>query len=172
MTRFASRTYNEKPMGGNGSKSAGRGLRTARKKEREVCGLPPGSAAPPAVPKSILIIDDDSTTRHIVRHFLEKEGFGVLSAGDGEEGLRLAGSAPQALILLDLMLPSMSGFQVLARIKQDAALAHVPVFVISSLIQEDVIMKALALGAVDYITKPFSPIVLVAKIKILLAGHP
>jgi len=126
---------------------------------------------PPAVEKSILIIEDDQTTQHIIRHFLEKDGFAVASAGDAEEGLRQARDNPPALILLDLMLPGMSGFQVLSRLKQDAALAPIPVCIISSLIQEDNIMKALTSGAVDYITKPFSPIVLVTKIKLLLTGR-
>jgi DNA-binding response OmpR family regulator len=152
-------------------KSVGRGLRASRKKEGNSRALAPGLDGTPAVPKSILIIEDDTTTEHIIRHFLEKDGFAVLSAGDAENGLRLAGAASPALILLDLMLPDMSGFQVLSRLKQDPALARVPVFVVSSLIQEDVIMRALTSGAADYFTKPFSPIVLVAKIKMLLADR-
>jgi two-component system phosphate regulon response regulator PhoB len=128
----------------------------------------PDRAVPPAAGKSILIIEDDQTTQNIIRHFLEKNGFAVASAGDAEEGLRQARDKPPALIILDLMLPGMSGFQVLSRLKQDAALAPIPVVILSSLTQEDDIMKALTSGAADYITKPLSPIVLVTKIKLLL----
>jgi DNA-binding response OmpR family regulator len=118
----------------------------------------------------VLIIEDDQTTQHIIRHFLEKDGFDVDSAGDAHEGLRQARDKPPALILLDLMLPGMSGFQVLSLLKEEASLASIPVIIISSLTQEDNILKALASGAVDYITKPLSPIVLVAKIKRLLSA--
>ncbi len=90
------------------------------------------------------------------------------SAEDPQEGLRRAREKPPSLIVLDLMLPGMSGFMVLACLKQEAACASVPVIVISSLTQEDNILKALASGAVDYMTKPLSPVVLVAKIKRLL----
>lgn len=131
----------------------------------------PGPAVSTAPGKSILIIEDDQTTQHIIRHFLEKDGFSVASAGDAEEGLRLAKNNPPSLVLLDLMLPGMSGFQILSRLKQDADLASIPVVIISSLIQEDSIMKALTSGAIDYVTKPISPVVLVTKIKLLLTGR-
>ena len=167
-------------MGGINSKSSSPGSRSPRKKKQvpnaplsdgRSVTLESGQAILPPVPKTILIIEDDQTTQHIIRHFLEKDGFIVASAGDAEEGLQQARNKPPSLILLDLMLPGMSGFQVLSHLKQDAALAPIPVFIISSLIQEDNIMKALTSGAVDYITKPFSPLVLVAKIKLLLTGR-
>jgi DNA-binding response OmpR family regulator len=167
-------------MGGISSKPNGPGSRAPRKKKGDTIGPSPDGrsatpgpdrAVPPAAGKSILIIEDDQTTQHIIRHFLEKNGFAVASAGDAEEGLRQARNKPPALILLDLMLPGMSGFQVLSRLKQDAALAPIPVVIISSLTQEDNVIKALTAGAVDYITKPLSPIVLVTKIKLLLTGR-
>jgi DNA-binding response OmpR family regulator len=131
----------------------------------------PDRAIRAAVRKTVLVIEDDRTSQNIIRHFLEKNGFDVTSAGDAEEGLRQARFLPPALILLDLMLPGMSGFQVLSRLKQDAALASVPVVIMSSLSREDDITKALTSGAVDYVTKPLSPVVLMAKIKLLLAGR-
>jgi len=165
-------------MGDVSSKPNGPGSPVPQKKNGDTIGTSPDGrsatpgpdqAIPPAARKSILIIEDDRTTQNIIRHFLEKNGFAVASAGDAEEGLRQAREKPPALILLDLMLPGMSGFQVLSRLKQDAALAPIPVVILSSLTQEDDIMKALTSGAVDYITKPLSPSVLVTKIKLLLA---
>lgn len=130
----------------------------------------PGPDRPvqPAAGKSILVIEDDQTNQNIIRHFLEKDGFVVFSAENGEEGLRHARDKPPALILLDLMLPGISGFQVLSHLKQDDALAPIPVIILSSLTHEDDIMKALKSGAADYITKPLSPVVLMTKIKMLL----
>jgi len=162
------------------SKPNGPGSRVPQEKNGDIIGsspdgrstMPgPNRAVPPAAGKSILVIDDDQTNQNIIRHFLEKNGFAVASAGDGEEGLRQARDKPPALILLDLMLPGMSGFQVLSRLKQDAALAPIPVVILSSLTQEDDMMKALTSGAADYITKPLSPVVLMTKIKLLLAGR-
>lgn len=167
-------------MGDVSSKPNGPGSPVPQKKNGDEIGPSPDSrsatpgsdrAVPPASGKSILVIEDDQTTQNIIRHFLEKNGFAVVLAGDAEEGLRQAWDKPPALILLDLMLPGMSGFQVLSRLKQNAALAPIPVVIISSLTQEDDIMKALASGAVDYITKPLSPAVLVSKIKLLLTGR-
>lgn len=167
-------------MGGNGSKSKGTGLQAPFKKNGQSISpslndqsttLEPERTVPPAAGKTILVIEDDQTNQNIIRHFLEKNGFIVSSAGNGEEGLQQARDKPPALILLDLMLPGMSGFQVLSRLKQDAALANIPVIILSSLTQENDIMKALKSGATDYITKPLSPIVLTTKINLLLTGR-
>jgi DNA-binding response OmpR family regulator len=166
-------------MKGIRSKGAGSTSPPPRRKVKRAVSSPPdgpsattgpSQTAPSAARKSVLIIEDDQTTQHIIRHFLEKDGFDVDSAEDAHEGLRQARDKPPALILLDLMLPGMSGFQVLTLLKQEASLASIPVIIISSLTQEDNILKALASGAVDYITKPLSPIVLVAKIKRLLSA--
>lgn len=167
-------------MGGISSKPNGSDLGGPLKKNGDTIGSSPDVPSatpgpdrtdPPAAGKSILVIEDDQTSQNIIRHFLEKNGFAVISAGDAEEGLRQARDKPPDLILLDLMLPGMSGFQVLSRLKQDAALAPIPVIILSSLTQEDDIMKALTSGAADYITKPLSPIVLMTKIKLLLTGR-
>jgi CheY-like chemotaxis protein len=130
----------------------------------------PEPAAAPAAPRTILIIEDDRTTEHILRHFLEKEGYVVLSAEEAKEGLRLAEEKRPSLVLLDIMLPGMDGYHALSWMKRSPALAAIPVIILSSLTQEDNIMKGLTEGASDYLTKPFSPVIVVAKVNRILSG--
>lgn len=115
--------------------------------------------------KKILLIDDDPTTVKIISHFLQKENYAVSSALSGVEGLKRAFKENPALIILDIMMPDLNGFQFLSIYRKDGENAHVPVVIISSLAEEADVLKGLEIGAVDYITKPFSPQVLLAKIK-------
>jgi PAS domain S-box-containing protein len=99
----------------------------------------------------ILIIDNDPAIRELLSRFLQREGFAALCAASGEEGLRLARSSTPSAILLDVMMPQMDGWSVLASLKADPDLAEIPVIMIT-LVQDKPL--AYALGASDYLTKP------------------
>lgn len=114
----------------------------------------------------ILIVEDDEAIRDVVRYALESNGFkNVLTAADGEEGLRLALRERPSLILLDLMLPKTDGLEVCRRLKRDESVRDVPVIMLTAKSEESDIVLGLELGAVDYITKPFSTKVLVARVR-------
>lgn len=114
----------------------------------------------------ILIIEDDDAIRDIVRYALERNGFqNVLEAADGEEGLKIALRDRPALVLLDLMLPKVAGLEVCRRLKRSESLRDVPVIMLTAKSEESDIVLGLELGAVDYITKPFSTKVLVARVR-------
>jgi CheY-like chemotaxis protein len=120
---------------------------------------------PPKGEQKILVVDDDPTTVKIVTHFLEQENFAVSSSLSGVEGLKKAFRDFPDLIILDIMMPDLNGFQFLSIYREDGEGREIPVVVLSSLAEEADVLKGLDLGAVDYITKPFSPQVLVAKVK-------
>lgn len=114
----------------------------------------------------ILIIEDDDAIRDVVRYALESNGFkNILEAKDGDEGLALASRERPSLVLLDLMLPKTDGLEVCRRFKRDEAMRDVPVIMLTARSEENDIVLGLELGAVDYITKPFSTKVLVARVR-------
>lgn len=121
-------------------------------------------AGPADGKKKILIVEDDPISRRLLNHFLEKENYAVVNAANAEDGIRSLSQEKPDLILLDIMLPGVDGFQFLSRLKEDKDIPAPPVFIISSLAQESGIVKALQAGAMDYILKPFSPQVILAKI--------
>lgn len=113
----------------------------------------------------ILLVEDDVFLIKALTTKLSKEGIEVLQGKDGEEALVKIKEKPE-LILLDLMLPKKSGFEVLGEIKRDASLKDIPVIIMSNLGQEDDIKKGIALGAIDYLIKADIKIDdIVAKIK-------
>ncbi len=129
----------------------------------------PASAPSPAMgTKKILVVDDDPTTVKIITHFLKQEHYDVTSSLSGVEGLKKAFKEDPALIILDIMMPDLNGFQFLSLYKNDEEKAHIPVVILSSLAEEADVLKGLEIGATDYLTKPFSPQVLLAKIKKIL----
>lgn len=117
------------------------------------------------MPKRILIINHDPGTVRILRYFLEKEDYEVLASSNGPDGLRKAVEARPDAILLDILLSGMDGYQVLGRLKKNSRTARIPVFVMSVLAQEVDILKAIEGGAADYFTKPFSPHIIIAKVR-------
>lgn len=118
----------------------------------------------------ILIIEDDDFLRSLAVTKLEKEGFTVSMAANGQEGLSLVQSVMPDLLILDLMLPIMSGFDVLEKMKSDDATKHIKVIVFSNLGEESDIKKCLDMGANDYLVKAnFTLDELVEKIKGLVA---
>jgi len=114
--------------------------------------------------KTILFIEDEEDIFEIVRYNLEKEGFNVLSAISGEVGQSKVLSHKPDLILLDLMLPGISGLELCKRLKQDENTRDIPIIMVTAKSEDADIVTGLELGAEDYITKPFSPRVLVARV--------
>jgi DNA-binding response OmpR family regulator len=116
--------------------------------------------------KTILIIEDDKFLRRLMGQKLVQENYNVSEATDGEEGLKKVKEEKPDLILLDLILPGIDGFEVLSRIKSDPAISSIPIIILSNLDQKE---KGLKLGAVDYLIKAhFTPGEIVEKIKKIL----
>lgn len=114
----------------------------------------------------ILVIEDDEAIRDVVRFTLESNGFSqVLTAGDGARGLQIAQRELPSLILLDLMLPQLDGLSVCRELKRDETTRNIPVIMLTAKGEESDIVLGLELGACDYITKPFSNKVLVARVR-------
>lgn len=103
--------------------------------------------------KKILIVEDEKFLSNILKLKLEREGFVVLQAYDGAEGLQMIKAETPALVILDLVMPKMSGFELLERMSMDPQIAKVPVVVASNLGQESDIEKARRMGVVDYYVK-------------------
>lgn len=116
----------------------------------------------------ITIIEDEEDIRHLVCYNLEKEGYSVSSYESGERGLNGIKNDPPDLVLLDLMLPGIDGMEVCRRLKQDAATRDIPVIIISAKGEENDIITGLERGADDYLSKPFSPKILLARIRTIL----
>jgi len=103
--------------------------------------------------KTILFVEDEFTLQKTLGEVLTKEGYQVISALDGEIGLRMAKEKKPDLILLDLILPKMNGFEVLKKIKEDEAIKDIPIIVLTNLEGMEDIQKALELGAATYLVK-------------------
>ena len=118
--------------------------------------------------KQVLIVEDDKDIVELVRYNLEKEGFRVVAAGDGVTGLAQLRKSPPDLLLLDLMLPKLSGLEICKEVRRDQTLNRLPVLMLTARGDEADRVVGLELGADDYVTKPFSPRELVARVKALL----
>ena len=116
----------------------------------------------------VLAVEDEEDILELVRYNLEKEGYRVTGAVSGEEALRHARSQPPDLIVLDLMLPGMDGLTVCRELKQDAKTRDLPIIILTAKGEEADIVAGLELGADDYVTKPFSPRVLLARVRAVL----
>ena len=115
--------------------------------------------------KKILIIEDEKDIVELIAHYLEKDGFKTISASDGAKGLELVKEKSPDMVILDLMLPKIDGIEVCKRIKSDTKSASTPIIMLTAKGEETDRIIGLELGADDYITKPFSPRELVARIK-------
>lgn len=118
--------------------------------------------------KKILIVEDDKAIAEIERDFLEINGFETVIATDGIEGLKQASSGLYDLILLDLMLPGMDGYDICKKIR---GVINAPIIMVTARIEDVDKIRGLGLGADDYISKPFSPTELVARVKANLAQY-
>lgn len=113
----------------------------------------------------ILVVDDEERIIEVVKAYLEKEGYEVITAVNGEEAVRLFKEDTVHLVVLDLMLPKLSGEQVCTRLRE---ISHVPIIMLTAKVEEEDKLEGLAIGADDYLTKPFSARELVGRVKALL----
>ncbi len=120
----------------------------------------------------VLVIEDDEDIRELVRYNLARDRFTVIQAASGEEGIELALSQPPDVILLDLMLPGLDGAEVCKFLRNHAKTRQTPIIMMTAKSSEDDVVSGLNLGADDYITKPFSPRVLVARVRAALRRAP
>lgn len=118
--------------------------------------------------RTTLIVDDEAGILEICRDYLLRAGFRVLTATDGEAALRLARSEQPNLIVLDLMLPGIDGLDITRILRQDATTRPIPIIMLTARVEETDRLIGLELGADDYITKPFSPRELVARVRAVL----
>lgn len=118
--------------------------------------------------ETVLIIEDEKDIAELVKYNLEKEGYQVLHNGSGEGGLKQALSAPPDLIILDLMLPGTDGLTVCKSLRNNDKTCNIPIIMLTAKSEETDIVTGLEVGADDYMTKPFSPRVLVARVRALL----
>lgn len=120
------------------------------------------------VKERILLVDDEEDILNLMKYNLEKDGFKVDGAVSGEAALRMARENTPDLILLDLMLPGMDGLDVCRILKNDSNTKKVPIIMVTAKGEDSDIITGLELGAEDYITKPFSPRVLIARVRAVL----
>ena len=116
----------------------------------------------------LLVVEDEEDILELLRYNLAKEGYRVTGAVSGEAALRAARSSPPDLIVLDLMLPGMDGLTVCRELKQDARTREIPIIILTAKGEEADIVAGLELGADDYVTKPFSPRVFLARLRAVL----
>jgi DNA-binding response OmpR family regulator len=118
--------------------------------------------------KKILIVEDEGDILHLVKHYLEKEGFRTVVATTGLQALKKVTEDTPDLVVLDLMLPEMDGLEVCKRLRSAPSTAMLPIIILTAKAEESDTIVGLELGADDYVTKPFSPKTLVARLKALL----
>lgn len=119
--------------------------------------------------RRVLIIEDDTFLRELISQKLSKEGYSIIEAIDGEEGVKKTKEEKPEIILLDLILPGIDGFEVLSQIKGDQTTSSIPVIILSNLGQKEDIERGLKLGAVDYLIKAhFTPGEIIEKVKTVL----
>ncbi len=116
----------------------------------------------------VLIVEDETDLVTLLRYNLEKEGFRTIAAGDGEEAILLANEQTPHLVLLDLMLPLLSGMEVCRQIRRNTKTRDIPIIMLTARGEEADRVRGLNCGADDYLTKPFSPTELVARIRAVL----
>ena len=118
--------------------------------------------------KSVLIVEDEEDIRELVSYHLLKEGYQVSSVASGEEAIKVADQQTPDLILLDVMLPGIDGMTVCQRLRAAPKTADVAIMMLTAKSEEADIIRGLNLGATDYVTKPFSPRVLLARVRAVL----
>ncbi len=121
--------------------------------------------------EKILVVDDEEDILELVRYNLDREGYQVVCAISGEEALEAAEAERVDLIILDLMLPGMDGLEVARRLKQSVNTKDIPIVMLTAKGEEADVVTGLELGADDYVTKPFSPRILIARLKAVIRRH-
>jgi two-component system, sensor histidine kinase and response regulator len=150
----------------NFTPAAERGVPASARRRSE--GAPTDSsvagATPVVAPGTLLVVDDESTNRDVLSRRLTRQGHTVVTASNGNDALAVMRETPFDLVLLDIMMPDMDGYEVLRRIKADASLQHIPVVMISAVDELQSVVRCIAAGAEDYLAKPFNPTLLQARI--------
>lgn len=118
--------------------------------------------------KRVLVIEDDKDIVELVRYNLGKDGYQVAASGDGVTGLAQLRKSPPDILILDLMLPKLTGLEICKEVRKDMNLNRLPILILTAKGEEADRVVGLELGADDYVTKPFSPRELVARVKALL----
>jgi adenylate cyclase len=130
----------------------------------DVAAPPSGKPQARAGQGTILVVDDNEGNREMLSRRLARQGHATIAAEDGQSALDLLRERPVDLVLLDVMMPGMDGYEVLKRMKSDDALRHIPVLMISALDEMDSVIRCIELGAEDYLPKPFNAVLLHARI--------
>jgi len=135
--------------------------------------LPPSHTSQPAgarapLAPSVLVVEDEQDIRELVSYHLRKEGYRVWGAASGEDALRMIEAQPPDLVLLDLMLPGIDGLSVCRRLRADPKTADLLILMLTAKGEEADVVAGLNMGASDYVTKPFSPRVLMARVRAVL----
>jgi|TARA_B100000809_G_C14988464_1_gene477122 DNA-binding response OmpR family regulator len=117
------------------------------------------------------VVDDNEMNRDMLGRRLQRQGYRVTMAVDGRQALEFIKQEPFDLVLLDIMLPVMNGYEVLEHLKADQSLSHIPVIITTALDESDGKAKCMELGAEDYLTKPFNPVILKSRISDCLERH-
>ena len=115
--------------------------------------------------QTVLVVDDDANVVELTRLYLERDGYRVVSASDGADGLALAREEQPSLVVLDVMLPRVNGLEVCRTLRQESS---VPIIMLTARVEEEDRLAGLDLGADDYVTKPFSPRELAARVRAVL----
>jgi two-component system phosphate regulon response regulator PhoB len=118
--------------------------------------------------RDILVVEDEADIRELLRHVLEAAGYAVRAVGDGEAALREVRAARPGLVLLDLMLPGMDGLDLCRRLRERPETRELPIVMLTARGEENDVVAGLNLGADDYVTKPFSPRVLLARLQAVI----
>lgn len=121
--------------------------------------------------KVILNVEDNEANRKIVRYLFASKGYKVVEAMDGEEGVRMAEQERPDIILMDVQLPRMDGYEATRRIKANPALRHIPIVAVTSFALSGDDVKAIEAGCDDYVAKPFKPRDLLEKVEQILASR-
>jgi CheY-like chemotaxis protein len=124
-----------------------------------------------AQPTLILVADDDDDVRELVVFRLERAGYQVVTASDGQEAVQVALERPPDVCVIDVMMPKLDGYEVTERLRASPGLADVPIVLLTARVQEAAVNRGLEAGASDYIKKPFSPQELVERIAAALDSN-
>lgn len=124
-----------------------------------------------AQPTLILVADDDDDVRELVVFRLERAGYQVVTASDGQEAVQVALERPPDVCVIDVMMPKLDGYEVTERLRASPGLAEVPIVLLTASVQEAAVNRGLEAGASDYIKKPFSPRELVERIAAALDSN-
>lgn len=114
---------------------------------------------------SVLIVDDNANNRDLLAQRLLRMGHEITESSNGEDALKCANEQDFDLVLLDVMMPGMNGYEVLERLKENPKLRHIPVLMVSALTEMESVVKCIELGAEDYLPKPFKPVLLKARVE-------